>query len=288
MDTIKFRKLRADEIDCRVCKINKGGVVLLLYKDARVDQNILDETLGVFGWQRKHELLGDRLYCTVSIRNPVSGEWVEKQDVGVESFADKEKGQASDAFKRACFNLGIGRELYSCQDLFFPKDKLQAFKDDGEKQTCWDSFKVTDISYNEDSVASITIEASYRGKVSGSITFAGGQKTVQFPVKNENVPASEKPAPASNTIQSSTKQAAPLDTSAPAQAILDPDNIPDDMIVKVGNCRGMKYADAIKSEKFESFLRWTLTSSGTYPDEERKLQHAMFKQMAQKLFRKEA
>lgn len=102
-----FRLLRADEIECRVSTVKKNGCSLLLYKDARCDQNILDETFGIFGWERSHQLIGDRLYCTVSVRNPDTGEWIRKQDVGTESYTEKEKGQASDSFKRACFNLGI-------------------------------------------------------------------------------------------------------------------------------------------------------------------------------------
>ena len=100
-----FRPLTSEEIDCRVATCKENGVSLLLYKDARVDQNILDETFGIFGWQRSHQLIDGNLYCTVSIRNPETGEWVHKQDVGKESNAEKEKGQASDSFKRACFNL---------------------------------------------------------------------------------------------------------------------------------------------------------------------------------------
>lgn len=102
-----FRMLKADEIDVRIATIKPEGATLLLYKDARVDQNILDESFGVFGWKRSHELIGDRLYCTVSIKDPDTGEWISKQDVGTESYTEKEKGQASDSFKRACFNWGM-------------------------------------------------------------------------------------------------------------------------------------------------------------------------------------
>lgn len=110
---MKFRDLKADEVECRVATVKDSGVSLLLYKDARVDQNILDETVGPMNWQRSHQLMGDRLYCTVSIYDENKGAWVSKQDVGTESYTEKEKGQASDSFKRACFNWGIGRELYT-------------------------------------------------------------------------------------------------------------------------------------------------------------------------------
>lgn len=146
-----FRLLQADEIDCRVAQVvtRASGPVasLLLYKDARVDQNILDEVFGIYGWQRRHEIIGGNLFCTVSVLNPTTGEWVSKQDVGVESNAEAEKGQASDAFKRACFNLGIGRELYSAPRIVIP---LQAgeYKEQGGKVKCYATFGVKSIGYD--------------------------------------------------------------------------------------------------------------------------------------------
>jgi hypothetical protein len=105
--------LTIDEIDFRIQSINKGGyATILAYKDARVDMNRLDEVYGVGMWQRKHEVIGGVLYCSVGIYNKELKEWVWVQDCGTESMTEKEKGQASDSFKRACFNLGIGRELY--------------------------------------------------------------------------------------------------------------------------------------------------------------------------------
>lgn len=109
---INFRTLRADEIECRVGTVTDKGVSLLMYKNARVDMQLLDEVVGAENWKRSHELINGNLFCTVSVRSE-AGEWVSKQDVGVESNTEKEKGQASDAFKRACVNWGIGRELYT-------------------------------------------------------------------------------------------------------------------------------------------------------------------------------
>lgn len=112
-----FRLLKASEIDVRVQQIFKAGdkvkARLLLYKDARVDMMLLDEHFGTFGWQREHNFIDGKNYCTVSVKNPDTGEWIKKQDVGVESMTEKTKGESSDAFKRACTCLGIGRELYS-------------------------------------------------------------------------------------------------------------------------------------------------------------------------------
>lgn len=105
--------LEINEIDFRVQSINKAGyATILAYKDARVDMNRLDAVYGVGYWQKKYEVINDNLFCSVGIWNKDLNQWVWVQDVGTESNTEKEKGQASDAFKRACFNLGIGRELY--------------------------------------------------------------------------------------------------------------------------------------------------------------------------------
>lgn len=105
--------LTIDEIDFRIQSINKGFyATILAYKDARVDMNRLDAIYGVEGWQKKYEIVNGNLFCSVGIWSEKLKQWIWKQDVGTESNTEKEKGQASDAFKRACFNFGIGRELY--------------------------------------------------------------------------------------------------------------------------------------------------------------------------------
>jgi len=138
---MKFRRLKACEVDARIAQFRDTWLTLLLYKDARVDQNILDETVGPENWQRSHELIGDNLYCTVSIYDADKKMWVSKQDVGTESNTEAEKGQASDSFKRACFNWGIGRELYTA-----PRIKIDVVKGI-DKYT---KFKVQEIDYDED------------------------------------------------------------------------------------------------------------------------------------------
>ena len=145
---LDFRLLRADEIDCRIAMVKRNGVSLLLYKDARVDQNILDDTVGQLNWKRSHEMIGDRLYCTVSIRGE-DGEWVSKQDVGTESYTEKEKGQASDSFKRACFNWGIGRELYTAPFIWISPPAC-TIKENNNKLSCPDVFSVIKIGYDEE------------------------------------------------------------------------------------------------------------------------------------------
>lgn len=152
----KIRLLRADEIECRVGTVSEKGISLLLYKDARVDQAILDETFGIMGWQRKHELIGNDLFCTVKVRDE-HGEWIEKQDVGTPSMAEPVKGAASDSFKRACFNIGVGRELYSSPFLWISAEKVNLVNEKG-KWVVKDKFRVSSISYDEsDSIIALEI-----------------------------------------------------------------------------------------------------------------------------------
>lgn len=120
-----FRKLRADEIECRIGSVGAKGFTMLLYKDARCDMNILDETVGEFNWQRDHKEIKGVVYCGVGIFHESIEQigqgvspWVWKWDAGAESYTEKEKGEASDSFKRACVNWGIGRELYTAPLIF--------------------------------------------------------------------------------------------------------------------------------------------------------------------------
>lgn len=146
---VNIRNLHKDEIDVRVAACSIKGVTLLLYKDARVDQRILDEAFGAMNWQRSHQLIGDRLYCTVSVWDEDKKQWVSKQDVGTESNTEAEKGQASDSFKRACFNWGIGRELYSAPFIWVSADKVNLKENNKGKYACYDKFAVQRIEYND-------------------------------------------------------------------------------------------------------------------------------------------
>ena len=157
MKNTEIRLLRADEIECRVGTINERGLSLLLYKDARVDQKILDEAFGMYGWERTHQSIEGNLYCTVRIWDSEKAQWMEKQDVGTTSYTEKEKGQASDAFKRACVNVGIGRELYTAPFIWISSSKANIQKRDN-RYTTSERFQVREISYNEmREIAAITI-----------------------------------------------------------------------------------------------------------------------------------
>lgn len=156
----KIRLLRADEIECRVATVNVYGLRLLLYKDARVDQKILDEAFTPFGWKRTHQEINGNLYCTVEVWDNSKQQWIYKQDVGTASYSEKEKGQASDSFKRACFNWGIGRELYTAPDIWIPA-ALVHMKENQEKRGHYittDHFSVQSIAYNEQKkISALTI-----------------------------------------------------------------------------------------------------------------------------------
>jgi hypothetical protein len=115
------RPLTIEDIDFRVQSINaKGYATILAYKSARVDMQRLDQAVGPLNWQRKHELIDGKLFCHVGIYNEENGEWVWKSDVGTESMTEATKGESSDSFKRACFNWGIGRELYDYPIISIP------------------------------------------------------------------------------------------------------------------------------------------------------------------------
>lgn len=144
-----FRLLRADEIECRVSTCTEKGVSLLLYKDARCDQNILDETVGPMNWEREHRR--DNANCVVSIWDKDKDQWISKEDTGTESYTEKEKGLASDSFKRACFNWGIGRELYTAPFIWITADKVSLVpKSKGGGMTTYDKFDVQAIGYDDD------------------------------------------------------------------------------------------------------------------------------------------
>lgn len=144
---LNFRLLEAEEIEVRVAQAKENGASLLLYKDARVDQNILDETVGSMNWMRRHTR--DNANCIVSIWDENKQMWVDKEDTGVESNTEKEKGLASDSFKRACFNWGIGRELYTSPFIWIPSDKVNIVTDSKGKQKTYDTFSVEKIAYDE-------------------------------------------------------------------------------------------------------------------------------------------
>ena len=140
---LNFRTLKASEIDVKPQTVKENGFSLLLYKNARVDMDVLDETVGPMNWQRKHSR--ENANCIVSIYDEDKKIWVEKEDTGTESFTEKEKGLASDSFKRACFNWGIGRELYTSPFIWISDSKYIKKNKEG-KLTLTDKFSVKEIT----------------------------------------------------------------------------------------------------------------------------------------------
>ena len=151
----EFRNLDADEIECRPQQIAKDGTwaSLLLYTNARMCMNLLDEKYGIMGWQRTYCSICDQLFCTIEIWDNEHSRWIKKQDIGTESNIDAEKGRVSDAFKRACVSVGIGRELYSAPQIF--------------------------ITLNEDEITSNRNSVKLKAKVHYSV------KSIEYNDKNE-------------------------------------------------------------------------------------------------------
>ena len=147
---IEFRTLYADEIEVRVAQISEKGAQLLLYKDARCDMNILDETVGPMNWQRSHNR--DNANCVVLIWDEDKREWIGKEDTGTESNTEAAKGLASDSFKRACVNWGIGRELYTAPFIWIPAQKMEIKESTFNGKTkykTFDVFEVQKIAYDD-------------------------------------------------------------------------------------------------------------------------------------------
>jgi hypothetical protein len=162
------RLLKPDEISCRVQQVtDTNGAIILLYKDARTDMNLLDETYGAMNWKREHSTIDGNLYCTISIWDETKAQWVSKQDVGVESNTEATKGEASDAFKRAGFNWGIGRELYSSPFIFVQlEDGEWAINNKSGKHQATFRFGLTvkDITYTDEKEIKSLILVDKKGR----------------------------------------------------------------------------------------------------------------------------
>lgn len=178
-----FRLLKADEIDVRVATVKENGLSLLLYKDARCDMNILDESVGAFNWKREHTR--DNANCIVSIWDNDKSQWISKEDTGTESFSEKEKGLASDSFKRACFNWGIGRELYTA-GFIWVKGTDCTIKPKGQGFTSYDTFTVKSISYDsERRINGLQIVNDKTGKVVFDVKSPNKEEPVDDTLKKE-------------------------------------------------------------------------------------------------------
>lgn len=174
----KFRLLRADEIECRVQKCTERGVILLLYKTARTDADLLDETVGPENWENDFKIVDGVLYGGIGINYNNISVW--KWDAGTESNTEAEKGRASDAFKRAGFKHGIGRELYSAPFIWIGADKCSVKESKG-RWACDDKFECTEIEYDDqERICGLTI--CVKGKVVYRYEASGAKKqSVKIP-----------------------------------------------------------------------------------------------------------
>lgn len=171
---IDFPLLTKDDIEVRAGNYNgdKSKVNLLLYKTARTDAKYLDDVLGSYNWQKEYTMLEGKLYCTISIWDDEKKQWIKKQDVGVESNTEAEKGQASDAMKRAATMVGIGRELYTAPNIWVEvKHKY---------------FEVVEIGYNERrEISKLSIKDTQTGEIVFSLGMGGAKGSNTNPARTD-------------------------------------------------------------------------------------------------------
>lgn len=161
----KFRTLTEDEIECRVAEVAKDGkwLTLLLYKTARTDAALLDEVYGPDNWANDFKSVDGKLYGGIGV-DTGGGRWIWRWDCGTESNMEAEKGQASDAFKRAGFKLGLGAELYTAPRIKVGADKCN-IREYGGKFRCYDTFEVEKIAYdNRGNISGLAILNATTGR----------------------------------------------------------------------------------------------------------------------------
>lgn len=175
-----MRKLRADEIECRVAQVSSKGCSLLLYKTARVDRAILDEEFGVMSWQNDFKVIDGKMYGGIGVWSNDLSEWIWKWDCGVESNTEQEKGQASDCFKRAGFKWGIGVELYTAPFIWINAETKQ----EGNRWKLTNPFvkySVKSIEYENDTISNLEIVDD-----KGNTVYSMGKKVTKTTHKTEN------------------------------------------------------------------------------------------------------
>lgn len=243
MEDIKIRALKADEIECKVAQVSAKGVQLLLYKDARCDKRILDETFGMMKWADCYSEIKGNLYCSIMLYDEETGMWIQKQDCGVESaFGDKEKGEASDAFKRACFNVGIGRELYTKIFIWINAETVPSGKKDKSGKDVYklkDSFKSWCVSY---------IETDNEKEKITYIEIADAKtKQVEFKWGTKGQVKIEKKPPTTKKTEGTPK----VVVKEQLDELLKEANGRGDLVVKVAQDCGYDNPRKIKVEDFE-------------------------------------
>lgn len=258
-----FRVLRADEIDCRIAQIKetpKGkGLSLLLYKDARCDQNILDEVVGPYYWKREHTR--DNRNCIVSIWSEGLQQWISKEDTGTESNTEREKGLASDSFKRACFNWGIGRELYTAPFIWITEKDCN-IKESRGKLVCYDRFTVKGIGYTDGVITGLEI----KNQATGKVCYKWGEINEEAPDKPEQ-PDDEPPEVKPMVIPESQVEVKTMET-LPKEARNVPARTPETefLLTAMKGLRENRGITAAENKKLFNKQKDALVAANMAPD----------------------
>lgn len=160
---VSFRPLTEREIEVRVSRVTNAGVELLLFKDARCDMRILDETFGMTGWRDSYQSINGELFCTIEVWDAEKAQWIAKQSNGTPSNMEAEKGRASDAFKRAGFMLGIGRELYTAPFIWVPSEKCNVKQGKNGRPACYDKFRCEKVRIESGQITGLSIYNDSKG-----------------------------------------------------------------------------------------------------------------------------
>ena len=228
MKELQFRKLKPSEIEVRIGSTTKKTFSLLLYKDARVDMALLDEVVGVGNWQREHKILGNDIYCRVGIWDNDKSCWVWKEDAGSSGSIEVEKSKASDSFKRACVNLGIGRELYTSPEIKIWKT------DENDDSYKYNHYVVKEIDYKDNEISKLIICE----EKSGEVVFS-------FP----------KGAKVSQTVEKQPKNTLEEIGKGIGESFLEESEITQDTKSKITNITGKLSAD--RYQDFKNYLKGT-------------------------------
>ena len=245
---IDMRNLRKDEIEVRVASTQNNVAQLLLYKTARTDAAILDETFGQFNWQCSYSEIKGNLFCTISVRDPNTNEWISKSDCGAESNIEKEKGEASDAFKRAGFKFGVGVELYST-----PRIKIPIEESDMYNGRFCQTFSLKDIEISPDhKITSLTIQ-DRRGNVRYTYN-------------------AQKPQLIQENAQDNTEGfdfSQPIRVAATAQPKIKTRYTNDEFISRMSEEKQKYLNDYNALNKLKRFYDWWMAADTKYPNKTR-------------------
>ena len=245
---IDMRTLRKDEIEVRVASTQNNVAQLLLYKTARTDAAILDETFGQFNWQCSYSEIKGNLFCTISVRDPNTNEWISKSDCGAESNIEKEKGEASDAFKRAGFKFGVGVELYST-----PRIKIPIEESDMYNGRFCQTFSLKDIEISPDhKITSLTIQDRR-----GNVRYTYNAQKTQLIQENAQY----------NTERFDFSQ--PIRVAATAQPKIKTKYTNDEFIKRMSEEKQKYLNDYNALNKLKRFYDWWMAADTKYPNKTR-------------------